>query len=179
MRTKPSRVGERRHSVRSRVVEVKPVARCRTDQYNRRMKVLPDVLKDGYVRLMDPVADWFVRRGVSPNALTVAGTVCQIFGGGIYATGHIRTAGFFLGVTAFFDLIDGIVARRSNRSTAFGAFLDSSLDRVADGAVLGGLAVFYAVDVVHHNVGMLVVCLAGIIGSFMTSYMRARAESLG
>jgi phosphatidylglycerophosphate synthase len=50
---------------------------------------------------------------------------------------------------------------------------------VADGAVLGGLAVFYALDPVHNNVPMVVVCLAGIIGAFMTSYTRARAESLG
>jgi CDP-diacylglycerol--glycerol-3-phosphate 3-phosphatidyltransferase len=61
----------------------------------------------------------------------------------------------------------------------FGAFLDSTLDRLADGAVLGGLAVFYALNPVHHSVPMVVVCLMGIIGAFLTSYTRAKAESLG
>jgi CDP-diacylglycerol---glycerol-3-phosphate 3-phosphatidyltransferase len=143
------------------------------------MKILPDWLKNGYLRIVDPVANWLVRRGVHPNTVTVVGTLCSVTGGVIYATGHIRTAGWFLGLTALFDVLDGTVARRSNRSSTFGAFLDSSLDRVADGAVLGGLAVFYAINQVHHSVPMLVVSLAGLIGAFLTSYARARAEALG
>ena len=66
--------------------------------------------------------------------------------GSIYATGTSRIGGWFLGLTALFDVLDGTVARRSNKSSTFGAFLDSTLDRVADGAVLGGLAVFYALN---------------------------------
>jgi CDP-diacylglycerol--glycerol-3-phosphate 3-phosphatidyltransferase len=89
------------------------------------------------------------------------------------------TGGWLLSITALTDVLDGIVARRSNLSSDFGAFLDSSLDRVADGAVLGGLAVFYALNPVHHNVWMFVICLISIIGAYMTSYTRARAESLG
>jgi len=143
------------------------------------MKILPDWLKNGYLRIIDPVANWLVRRGVHPNTVTVVGTLCSVAGGVIYATGHIRTAGWFLGLTALFDVLDGTVARRSNRSSTFGAFLDSSLDRLADGAVLGGLAVFYAINTVHHSVPMLVVSLAGLIGAFLTSYTRARAEALG
>jgi phosphatidylglycerophosphate synthase len=71
------------------------------------------------------------------------------------------------------------VARRSNTSSTFGAFLDSTLDRVADGALLAGLAVFYALNPRHHNVPMMAVCLLGLIGAYMTSYIRARAEALG
>jgi CDP-diacylglycerol--glycerol-3-phosphate 3-phosphatidyltransferase len=97
----------------------------------------------------------------------------------IYAFGHISTGGFFLGATALFDVLDGTVARRSNKSSTFGAFLDSTLDRVADGALLSGLAVFYALNPVHHNVWMVVVCLSGLIGAYLTSYIRARAEALG
>ena len=143
------------------------------------MKILPDWLKNGYLRIIDPVANWLVRRGVHPNTVTVVGTLCSVTGGVIYATGHIRTAGWFLGLTALFDVLDGTVARRSNRSSTFGAFLDSSLDRLADGAVMGGLAVFYAINTVHHSVPMVVVSLAGLIGAFLTSYTRARAEALG
>ncbi len=143
------------------------------------MKILPEWLKNGYLRVIDPVANWLVRRGVHPNIITAVGTLCTVAGGVIYATGHIMTGGWFLGLTALFDVLDGTVARRSNRSSTFGAFLDSTLDRLADGALLGGLAVFYALNPAHHNVPMLVVCLTGLIGAFLTSYTRARAEALG
>jgi len=143
------------------------------------MKILPDFIKNGYLRLMDPIANWLVRRGVHPNTITVMGTLFMVAGGVLYGTGHIMTGGWLLGVTALTDVLDGEVARRSNKSSIFGAFLDSALDRVADGAVLGGLTVFYALNPVHRSVPMVVVCLAGIIGSYMISYTRARAEALG
>ncbi len=143
------------------------------------MKLLPDWVKTGYLRLIDPVADWLVRRGVHPNTITIVGTLCTVGGGIIYGTGHIMTAGWFLGLTALFDVLDGTVARRSGKSSTFGAFLDSSLDRAADGFVMGGLATFYALDPVHHSVPMVVVCLLGLIGAYLTSYTRARAEALG
>jgi len=143
------------------------------------VKLLPDFIKTGYLRVIEPVAGWLVRRGVSPNAITIFGTLCSVLGGAIYATGHIMTAGWFLGLTALFDVLDGTVARRTGRTSTFGAFLDSSLDRVADGAVMGGLAIFYATSVQHRSVPMVAICLLGLIGAFMTSYTRARAEALG
>jgi phosphatidylglycerophosphate synthase len=143
------------------------------------MKILPDWIKNGYLKVIDPVANWLVRRGVHPNTITIFGTMCTIAGGAIYAMGHITTGGWFLGATALFDVLDGTVARRSNRSSTFGAFLDSTLDRVADGALLSGLAIFYAINPAHHNVLMVATCMVGLIGSFMTSYIRARAEALG
>jgi CDP-diacylglycerol--glycerol-3-phosphate 3-phosphatidyltransferase len=143
------------------------------------MKVLPDWLKNGYLKVIEPVAGWLVRRGVHPNTITVFGTLCTVAGGVIYAYGHISVGGWFLGLTALFDVLDGTVARRTGKSSTFGAFLDSTLDRVADGAVMGGLAVFYALNPVHHNVPMMAVCLVGLIGAYMTSYIRARAEALG
>src|SRR3954464_3327583 len=131
------------------------------------MKILPDWLKNGYLRVIDPVANWLVRRGIPPNTITAFGTLCTVVGGVIYASAHICTGGGFLGITALFDVLDGTVARRTNRSSTFGAFLDSTLDRVAAGAVLGGLAVFYALNPVHHNVPMMAVCLLGLIGAYM------------
>jgi CDP-diacylglycerol--glycerol-3-phosphate 3-phosphatidyltransferase len=141
--------------------------------------ILWDWIKKGYLRLVDPVADWFVRWRIHPNTITVIGTLCTVVGGIIYGTGHIRTAGVFLGLTALFDVLDGTVARRSNKSTTFGAFLDSTLDRLADGAVMAGLATFYALNPVHRSVPMVIVCMLGLIGAFLTSYTRARAEALG
>src|SRR6476661_8811470 len=143
------------------------------------MKILPDWLQNGYLRIIDPVANWLVRRGVHPNTITAIGTACTVAGGAIYASGHIRTGGFFLGATALFDVLDGTVARRSNKSSTFGAFLDSTLDRVADGFVLGGIAVFYATSRIHGSVPLMITALLGLVGAFLTSYTRARAEALG
>ena len=143
------------------------------------MKLLPAWITKGYLRLIDPVANWLVKAGVHPNTITVIGTFCTLVGGIIYATGHIKTGGWFLGLTALFDVLDGTVARRSNTSSQFGAFLDSTLDRLADGFVLGGLAIFYATSRLHGSVPLLVIALLGLIGAFLTSYTRARAESLG
>lgn len=143
------------------------------------MKRLWESIKSGYLRVIAPVADLLVRRRVKPNTLTTIGTLCTMTAGVIFATGHIMTAGWFLGLTALFDVLDGTVARRTGRSTTFGAFYDSTLDRIADGFVLGGLAVFYATSVRHGSTVMLAITLIGIIGTFVVSYTRARAEALG
>jgi phosphatidylinositol phosphate synthase len=136
-------------------------------------------IKRGYVRLVEPVAALLVRQGVHPNVITTMGTCCSVACGVIYGAGHIRTGGWFLGLTAFLDVADGLVARRTGQSSIFGAFYDSTLDRIADAAVLAGLAVFYATSPRHASVVMLVVCLAAIVGGFLVSYTRARAEALG
>jgi len=143
------------------------------------MSGLWQAIQRGYLKVIDPIAAWLIRRRVGPNTITTVGTLCYMVGGVIYATGHVMTAGWWLGLTAMFDVLDGKVARATGRSTVFGAFYDSTLDRVADGALLGGLAVFYALNPNHHNVPMVVVCLAGLIGAYLTSYIRARAEALG
>lgn len=143
------------------------------------MQILPDWLKSGYLRLIDPVANFFVRTGVHPNTITAVGTACTIAASVIFGMGHIRTAGWFLGLTALFDVLDGTVARRSGKESIFGAFLDSTLDRLADGAVFVGLATFYALSVEHGSTPMMLVCMSGLVGTLMTSYTRARAEPLG
>jgi CDP-diacylglycerol--glycerol-3-phosphate 3-phosphatidyltransferase len=138
-----------------------------------------DYLKKGALRVIEPAISFLARNNVSPNTITTVGTLLTVAAGVVYATGHIMTAGWIMAVTAFFDVVDGEVARRTGRSTVFGAFYDSSLDRVADGALMAGLTVFYATNPIHQNLYMMVVCLCGIIGTFLVSYTRARAESLG
>ena len=133
----------------------------------------------GYLRLIEPVAALLVRERVNPNVLTTIGTVCTVSGGAAFATGHIMLAGWIIGLTAIFDVLDGMVARRTGQSTVFGAFYDSTLDRVADGALLGGIAWFFATDATHRNLPIFAAALAGILGTFLVSYTRARAESLG
>jgi CDP-diacylglycerol--glycerol-3-phosphate 3-phosphatidyltransferase len=149
------------------------------------MKLIWDWIQRGYLRIIAPIGDYLVRKRVNPNTITTIGTLCTMTAGVIFATGHISIAGWFLGLTALFDVLDGTVARRTGRSTTFGAFYDSTLDRVADGAILGGLTVFFARNDVHNSIPqamgtpMVGVLLLGIIGTFLTSYTRARAEALG
>ncbi len=131
------------------------------------------------MRAIDPVVGFLSKHHVSPNTITTVGTVLTVVAGIVYGSGHIMIAGWLMASTAFFDVLDGEVARRSERSTVFGAFYDSTLDRVADGALMGGLTVFYATNAVHQNTYMVVVCLACIVGTFLISYTRARAEALG
>jgi CDP-diacylglycerol--glycerol-3-phosphate 3-phosphatidyltransferase len=143
------------------------------------MSTIWKAIMKGYLRLIEPVADLLVRLRISPNALTTIGTLCTVSGGIAFATGHVRTAGWIIAITAIFDVLDGTVARRTGRSTLFGAFYDSTLDRVADGALLGGIAWFYATNPVYGNKPMLAIAIIGVAGTFLVSYTRARAEALG
>jgi len=143
------------------------------------MNALWDGIQRGYLRVIGPAGDFLVRHRVKPNTITTIGTICTLVAGVIFATGHIRTAGWFLGLTALFDVLDGTVARRTGTSSAFGAFYDSTLDRLSDGALMGGLVVFYAINPVHQSTPLLVITLLGLIAAFLTSYARARAEGLG
>ena len=142
------------------------------------MKILPDWVKNGYLRVIDPVAAWLIRRRVNPNALSTLGLFSSVTAGAIFASGYISLAGWVLGLTAIFDVLDGVVARGSNQSTTFGAFFDSTLDRMADGAVLGGLAIFWASSELHRSMPMVGITLFALLGAFLVSYTRARAEAL-
>jgi len=143
------------------------------------MSALWQRIQKAYLRLVEPLADALAARGVSPNTITTIGTICTVAAGGAFAFGQIHLGGWVLGLTAVSDVLDGLVARRSHRVTAFGAFYDSTLDRIADGAVLAGLTLFWATPGTRHSIAMVVVCLLAMLGSFLTSYTRARAEGLG
>lgn len=138
------------------------------------------MLKD---RLGDRLETWALRLfpflfwgKLPPTALTVTGTTICLGAAVAFARGAFGWGGFLLLLGGFFDLVDGIVARRLGLTTRLGAFLDSTLDRLVDMAVLVGLMVHYAAAGDPSSV-----LLAGIalITSVMTSYARARAESLG
>ena len=143
------------------------------------MRSLWTLIVTGYLRVVEPFIGWLVRRQVHPNTLTTIGTLCACSAGVAFAAGHIRSGGWILSITAVFDLADGQVARRTNRSTTFGAFYDSTLDRVADGFLLGGLTFFFASDSWHRSLSMVAVGLIGMMATFVISYTRSRADVLG
>ena len=122
------------------------------------------------------------RLGVSPNMLTVAGTVLTVTAAvTLLPQGHFVAGPLVLLVVLVADSFDGILARATGTSSVFGAFLDSTMDRLADGAVLGSLAAWAALSM---SVGALrtvtvVAALAGMILAATVPYARARAESIG
>jgi len=143
------------------------------------MSSLWQLVIKGFLRLIEPVASLLVRLRVNPNALTTIGTLGSVAGGLAFAVGRIRLAGAIVAVSAIFDILDGVVARRTEQSTVFGAFYDSTLDRVADGALFGGILYFFATDTQHASAIMVGVSAMALIGTFIISYTRARAEGLG
>ncbi len=143
------------------------------------MRALWEWLTAGYLRVVEPFIRFLVRIEVRPNTLTTIGTLCTCAAGIAFGMGHIRTGGIILSVTAVFDLADGQVARRTNQTSVFGAFYDSTLDRIADGFLFGGLVFFFASDSWHRSLPMVAVGLLGMIATSAISYARSRAEALG
>ena len=131
-----------------------------------------------WTKVFSPVARLLLRLGISPDAVTIVGTlgVCAgalvFFPGGHFLVGVLVCTAF-----VFSDLIDGHMARLSGSTSKWGAFLDSTLDRFGDAAIFAGLALYYAGPGDSRPLtGLAMYCL--VLGS-VTSYARARAESLG
>jgi CDP-diacylglycerol--glycerol-3-phosphate 3-phosphatidyltransferase len=125
--------------------------------------------------MLDRIVAGIAATGINPNLLTFLGLVVN-FGAAIsFAVGNFRTGAAIIFFAGFLDMLDGQVARRQNRVTAFGAFYDSTLDRYADMALYMGLLVYYSVN---GRTAYVVLAAVATAGSVMVSYARARAESL-
>jgi soluble lytic murein transglycosylase len=124
----------------------------------------------------DPVGRALFRLRLRPNHLTMCGLLVSACAGAAFVFGHVRLAGCLLILAGLFDLFDGSLARASGQATTFGAFLDSVIDRYSDIVVMLGIVVLYARQ--PHARGALV-AMAGLAGSVMVSYTKARAESIG
>jgi CDP-diacylglycerol--glycerol-3-phosphate 3-phosphatidyltransferase/CDP-diacylglycerol--inositol 3-phosphatidyltransferase len=131
-----------------------------------------------WTNVWSPLGDLLLRLGVSPNTVTVVGTVGVCAGAlGFFPRGQLFVGVLVVTAFVFSDMIDGYMARTSGQISPFGAFLDSTLDRIGDAAIFGGLALYY-IGPGDNPVfaGLAIYCLS--MGS-VTSYARARAESLG
>jgi CDP-diacylglycerol--glycerol-3-phosphate 3-phosphatidyltransferase len=134
-------------------------------------------LRSTFTRLLNPVGRRLSAMGVTPNAITVVGTVGAVasalafFPRGWWFTGTLLIWGFVM-----LDALDGIVARASGRVSRFGGVLDSTCDRFADAAVFGSLAWYFAL---HGQRWMLLGALLCLVLGSVTSYIRARAEAAG
>ena len=123
----------------------------------------------------EPIVTVLVKTHLTPNAVTCLGLLITIAAAVLISLNHAFAAGFVVLFAGLFDMLDGALARRTNKVTKFGGVLDSTLDRVSEAAVLIGIAVLYANR--HSTWG---VALAGItlISSQLVSYIRAKAEAL-
>jgi CDP-diacylglycerol--glycerol-3-phosphate 3-phosphatidyltransferase len=143
----------------------------RGDMLNRFARAL-------FARLFTPIARFLLKLGVSPDVVTFVGT----FGVAAGALGFYPRHEFFWGTVVitlfvFSDTIDGVMARMSDRGSSWGAFLDSTLDRVGDSAIFGGLVLWYAGK--GDDIAMASLALACLILGSVVSYAKARAEGLG
>jgi phosphatidylglycerophosphate synthase len=126
-----------------------------------------------YYWFLGPVFRLVSRTSLSPNAVTGAALVVAMAGAVAIATGHFALASALLIGGATLDIIDGHLARAKNLASPAGAFLDSTVDRICDGLIFSGCAVYYA------GTPMMYVALAVLVMSFTVSYTRARGEALG
>lgn len=129
-------------------------------------------------KIMTPLAEVLLRLGVSPDAVTITGTAIVVGSAlWLYPTGHLLAGSLVIAVFVLTDSLDGTMARRSGRSSRWGAFLDSTLDRFGDAAILSGLVLWFSGAGDDRLTTVLaLVCL--VLGSIVP-YARARAEGLG
>ena len=123
-----------------------------------------------------PVAAVFARTGLSPNALTLIGFAIAIVGAWLAANQSWLLAGLVVGFGAIFDLFDGALARATNRTSKFGAFMDSTFDRAGEAVVYVGIAIGLADVGLNYGPQVATVAMAA---AFLVSYARAKSESLG
>ncbi len=145
------------------------------------MNVIPQRVKDGFVGLTGPVARALIRGGVRPNTITTLGTLVVIGAGVAFGYGAIRLGGVLLLLSGVFDILDGQVARQAGKTTTFGAFYDSTLDRVGEGAVFTGLIFYFLTGPLPAELKARAIAagLVALVASLLVSYTRARAEALG
>ena len=138
--------------------------------------VVPDRVAEGARAGIGPLARALAGMGISANAVTIGGGVLSVTGAGLLAAGMPLPALLILLIGTIADTLDGQIAKASGGGTRLGAFLDSTVDRVADGALFVGAAASGA------NLGqplLLWASLVALVASFLVPYVRAKAESLG
>lgn len=138
-------------------------------------------LRSFMTRLFTPLARLLLALRVSPDAVTIAGTVIvSVLALTLLPTGHTLVGGLLIGFFVLFDSLDGVMARLAGRSGPWGAFLDSTLDRVSDGAVFAGITLWFVLHPdEHHGLWGTCAALACLVLGSVVPYARARAEGVG
>jgi CDP-diacylglycerol--glycerol-3-phosphate 3-phosphatidyltransferase len=133
--------------------------------------------REAVSRAINPLGERLARAGITPNAITVVGTLGAVGGAlGFFTQGWWFTGTMVIWGFVMLDILDGAVARASGQTSKFGGVLDSSCDRIADAAIFGSLAWFFAR---HGQQWMLLAADLCLVRGSVTSYIRARAEAAG
>ncbi|PVE19353.1 phosphatidylinositol phosphate synthase [Arthrobacter sp. Bz4] len=131
-----------------------------------------------FTTLFSPLARLLLKWGVSPDTVTIVGTLGVVIGALVfYPMGELFWGTVFITLFVFSDLVDGIMARIKGTGGTWGNFLDSTLDRIADGALFVGVAIWFFGD--GNNTPIAIAALACLVLGMLVSYARAKAESLG
>jgi len=138
--------------------------------------VLSDLARKYTRFFLEPLARFIGWTGISPNFITVVGFLLTVGVAVVIAYGHLQLGGVLILLAAGFDAIDGTLARTMGRTSRFGAFLDSTLDRFSEAIIFLGLLIFLVGQGAQTE---LVLIYMTIVGSLMVSYARARAEGIG
>ncbi len=136
-------------------------------------KLLNRWMHEYWLWLTDPFVRLFIRVKLSPNTLTFIGVLIGMASGFFFWKGHFGLGGWCMIFGATFDIFDGRVARATNQETKSGAYFDSVMDRVSEGAFFIGLSFYY-----RHSWALLLVLVA-CLGSFMVSYTRSKGDEMG
>ena len=131
--------------------------------------------KEALLTVLRPLVRWLSVMRVRPDTLTVMGWSLALCSAVLFGLGYMRVAGAVMLFGGLFDALDGAVARESDRMSSFGAFLDSTLDRLSESSVFVGLLFFYASAARPYEA---LICGVAMTFSLLTSYARARAEGL-
>ena len=139
--------------------------------------MLQGSLRAPVTRLITPLCRGLIRLGITANVVTITGSFLTVLAALVFfPSGQFLSGTALITFFVLFDLLDGTLARLSpNGGTAFGALLDSTLDRVTDSAVLGTILIY----LIRRNDGLIPVMLIAIVASFLVSYVKARAEAVG
>ena len=125
--------------------------------------------------LTKPVITFLLRTKLTPNSLTLIGLLVSLGAAGAIISRHLFLGGFLILFAGLFDLADGALARATGQDTRIGALLDSIVDRLSEAVLLGALLIFYMGEGSTHGI---ILTFAALVGSFLVSYIRARAEGL-
>jgi len=137
---------------------------------------LSEIRKTVAYRFTEPVARLLARTAIPPGAITWLGFLLAVGAAAFIITGHLFAAGWVVLIAGFFDMLDGALARYTDRATRFGAILDSTLDRLSEAVVLLGILVLYTRE---QLVAQSLLVGVALLGSLLVSYIRARAEAIG
>ena len=137
---------------------------------------LSEIRKTVAYRFTEPVARLLARTAIPPGAITWLGFLLAVGAAAFIITGHLFAAGWVVLIAGFLDMLDGALARYTDRATRFGAILDSTLDRLSEAVVLLGILVLYTRE---QLVAQSLLVGVALLGSLLVSYIRARAEAIG